>query len=190
MVTRGCGIAADSEPVGSSLLCPAAAAPGHQGSPRHRGDKGNKTQCREQEQGSHVHQPTWENPAKRSAGSVPAPPPPQGSAPQWRRAGKRETRGPTTPACLYVAPPGAIREDMTCPMSQRDEPRAFSLCFWARHLGQATMWKNPPPAPPNRQSPSSRPCDVYVATSRANEQARPAAKTRRRASDLSREPLT
>jgi hypothetical protein len=38
MVARGRGIAADSEPVRSSLLCPAAAAPGRQGSPRHRGD--------------------------------------------------------------------------------------------------------------------------------------------------------
>jgi hypothetical protein len=95
MGTRDCGIAADSEPVGSSLFCPAAAAPGHQGSPRHRVDKGNMTQGREQEQGSHVHQPTRENPAKRSAGSLPAPTPATGQrAPMAAGRQKRNPGGP------------------------------------------------------------------------------------------------
>ena len=87
----------DSRPrLGSRLRSQgAAAAPGHQGSPRHRVDKGNKTQGRQQEQGSHVHQPTRENPAKRSAGSVPAPTPATGQrAPMAAGRQKRNPGGP------------------------------------------------------------------------------------------------
>jgi hypothetical protein len=106
MATLGCGIAADSELVGSSLLCPAAAAPGHQGSPRHRVDKVGQQDTR---QGTRARKPRAPadpgNPRKKERRQrACAHPRHRAACPNGSGPAKEKPGGPKTPARKSVAP--------------------------------------------------------------------------------------